>query len=74
MNESNYQKIEESSGAIIIKRTPSGNFILCVKHRNNKVGFPKGHIESGENPKQAAIREVIEETGYKKLDIVLLHC
>lgn len=27
--------------------------------------FPKGHIEHGETPRQAALREVQEETGYK---------
>ena len=27
--------------------------------------FPKGHIEAGETPRQAALREVLEETGYK---------
>lgn len=26
--------------------------------------FPKGHIEKKESPKQAALREVLEETGY----------
>lgn len=26
--------------------------------------FPKGHIEKNESPKEAAIREVLEETGY----------
>lgn len=27
--------------------------------------FPKGHIEAGETPRQAALREVLEETGYR---------
>ncbi|MFA6002504.1 MAG: NUDIX domain-containing protein [Elusimicrobiota bacterium] len=26
--------------------------------------FPKGHLEVGEGPRQAALREVAEETGY----------
>lgn len=26
--------------------------------------FPKGHIEENESPKEAALREVLEETGY----------
>ncbi|HEY81104.1 MAG TPA: NUDIX domain-containing protein [Anaerolineae bacterium] len=32
--------------------------------------LPKGHIEPGETPKQAAVREVCEESGYCHLAIV----
>ena len=28
-------------------------------------GYPKGHLEKGENPVDAAVREVFEETGFK---------
>ena len=38
---------------------PSGAYIL-----------PKGHIEEGENPAGAAVRETTEETGYTDLKIV----
>ena len=31
--------------------------------------FPKGHIEAGETPRQAALREVLEETGYRAVII-----
>ena len=27
--------------------------------------FPKGHVEKGETPRRAAVREVLEETGYR---------
>lgn len=33
--------------------------------RNNRWCFPGGHIENGETPKQAAVREVFEETGIR---------
>ena len=33
--------------------------------QNNKWSIPKGHIEEGETPEEAAIREVAEETGIK---------
>lgn len=33
--------------------------------RNNRWCFPGGSIESGESPEEAAVREVLEETGVK---------
>ena len=38
--------------------------------RNGIPDLPKGHIEKGEDPEQAALREVLEETGIGKLHIV----
>ena len=38
--------------------------------RNGIPDLPKGHIEKGEQPEQAALREVEEETGIGKLRIV----
>jgi 8-oxo-dGTP diphosphatase len=42
--------------------------LLMVKVRNlegqERWTFPKGHIEKGETEKDAAVREVEEETGY----------
>ena len=37
-------------------------------HRNNRWDLPKGRIEKGENEIDAAVREVIEETGVKRSD------
>lgn len=39
--------------------------VLLVQHRAGHWAFPKGHAESGENPQQAAERELVEETGLK---------
>lgn len=41
--------------------------VACIARRN-RAGrlewcLPKGHIEAGESPEQAAVREVAEETG-----------
>ena len=51
------------------------NKVLLVKNRLRKEykeyydsgfwGFPKGHMEEGESPLDAAEREVFEETGFK---------
>jgi len=36
----------------------------------HEVRLPKGHIEKGETPQQAALREVCEESGYCDLQII----
>lgn len=55
---------EKSCGAVIYRRK-SGNleFLLIKNRRGGNWGFPKGHIERGENEFETALREVREETG-----------
>ena len=36
------------------------------------IEFPSGHVEQGEDPKGAAIRELFEETGYRAKDLELI--
>ena len=45
---------ERDRVAIIARHSRSGHLEWCL---------PKGHIEQGETPQQAAIREISEETG-----------
>ena len=61
---------EKSCGAVIYRKR-SGNieYLLVKNKRGGNWGFPKGHIEIGENEYDTAMREVKEETG---LDIVPL--
>lgn len=40
---------------------------LVIRDRYDNWGFPKGHLESGEEPASAALREVGEETGLDQL-------
>lgn len=41
---------------------------FLVQHRNGSHwGFPKGHAEKGESPKDTAERELLEETGMRVL-------
>jgi 8-oxo-dGTP pyrophosphatase MutT (NUDIX family) len=48
----------------VIVVDPSMRRILCVRHpRLNKWLFPGGHIEEGELPHDAALRELREEVG-----------
>ena len=39
------------------------NFFVVKRNNYNDISLPKWHIESGENSEQAALREVMEETG-----------
>jgi ADP-ribose pyrophosphatase YjhB (NUDIX family) len=58
-------KMAPAAGGVVIA---NGKFVSIV--RNGIPDLPKGHIETGEDPKQAATREVEEETGIGKLQIV----
>jgi bis(5'-nucleosidyl)-tetraphosphatase len=59
---------EYSAGAVIFRHTEEGTeFLLIYSERNGIWGFPKGHIEKGETETDAALREIFEETGLKRL-------
>ena len=42
---------------------------LVIRDRYGQWGLPKGHLEDGESSKQAALREVNEETGLTDLEL-----
>ncbi len=58
-------KMAPAAGGIVEK---DGKFVSIM--RKGIPDLPKGHIEKGETPEQAALREVEEETGIGKLQIV----
>jgi ADP-ribose pyrophosphatase len=65
------------SAAVILPVTTTGNVILSVEPRvftKTTVGvdLPAGYIEKGENPSDAARRELLEETGYKAGEVIEL--
>jgi len=51
---------EKSCGCIIVK---DKRVLLVYEKNRNFWGFPKGHVEEGENEIQTALREVKEEVG-----------
>jgi 8-oxo-dGTP pyrophosphatase MutT (NUDIX family) len=53
------------AGAVVYRSTGSSPELLLVtsKSRPEQWVLPKGHIEPGEAPERAAVREVAEETG-----------
>lgn len=44
--------------------------LLLIRPAIDEVRLPKGHIEPGETPEQAALREVAEESGYDDIEII----
>lgn len=58
---------EVSAGGVAVRVEDGIAYAACIGRRN-RAGrlewcLPKGHIEAGESPEVAAIREVAEETG-----------
>jgi 8-oxo-dGTP pyrophosphatase MutT (NUDIX family) len=51
---------QHSAGGLIVR---SGRILLISTQEGRRWQLPKGHIEEGETPEQAAVREVREETG-----------
>ena len=55
---------EHSAGGVILEN----GRVLLIRMRNLEGAevwtFPKGHLEAGETPEAAALREVAEETGF----------
>jgi 8-oxo-dGTP pyrophosphatase MutT (NUDIX family) len=58
-----------SAGVIPIRRTPQGWRILVLRAYKNW-DFPKGRVEPGEEPIDAAKREATEETGLTQFDFL----
>jgi len=58
----------KSAGFIVYKDNPRE--FLMLHYVKNHWDFPKGHIEKGENEIKAALRELKEETGIDKIDIM----
>jgi len=59
-------KQEVSAGGIVYRLSEGRPFFLLIRDSYGNLGFPKGHLEQGEPPDQAAVREVTEETGVDK--------
>lgn len=58
---------ERSAGGVVFRVVEGRALFLLIRDSYRNWGFPKGHLESGEEPEQAAIREVAEETGLGSL-------
>ncbi len=75
-----YQKREiiEHPGAVGIVAITNENKVVLVKQYRKAIEkaiweIPAGKLEQGENPRDCAIRELKEETGYTANNIKLIH-
>ena len=59
--------MEKSFGIIIFRSNTEIEYLLL--ETKNYWGFPKGHAKEDETEIESAIRETVEETGIKKLEI-----
>ncbi len=61
-------ELEVSAGGIVFRRqAEEGTRYLLIRDSYDNWGFPKGHLEDGESPAEAALRETAEETGLEHL-------
>ena len=55
--------IERSAGGVVVRSLAGVWHALVIRDSYGNWGLPKGHIEGGESLREAAAREVEEETG-----------
>ena len=72
------EKVVKNGGknsVIVVAITDNNEFVITIQSRINGeriVEFPSGYIEVGEEPINAAKRELVEETGYTSDDVIVL--
>ncbi|WP_035967349.1 NUDIX hydrolase [Bradyrhizobium sp. YR681] len=54
-----------AAGGIVLRRGAPPLFAIVRQRKRNEWVLPKGKLDDGETPKQAAHREVLEETGHE---------
>jgi 8-oxo-dGTP pyrophosphatase MutT (NUDIX family) len=57
-----------SAGGVVVHED---NVLVLDRPDRDEVRLPKGHIEDGESPDAAALRETAEEAGYDDLEIIV---
>lgn len=70
--------VSKGHGAVLVVPILDAEHFLLIREWASgtgryELGFPKGKIEAGETPEQAALREAMEEVGYGANQLTCLH-
>lgn len=58
------------AGGVVMKEEKGCARVLLIRDSYGHWTWAKGHIEKGETPAETAVREISEETGLKKLEVI----
>lgn len=61
---------EKSCGLVVFRKAQPENLYLLLHYPSGHWDFAKGHVEAGETEEQTAIRELAEETGITKVNLI----
>ena len=66
------QRTAVSAGAIILREIEGELKLALAHHKNSEKEWvlPKGHVDPGETLEQAALREIHEETGLVRVQLI----
>ena len=68
-----YSWYESADVVVVVPFLDDSTLVMIKQYRyplhKALLEFPAGHIENGENPKETAVRELAEETGYHSKEI-----
>lgn len=56
-------RVPHAAGCVIVRHSEAQPLFLLIRDQYGHWTFPKGHLDEGETSRDAAVREVLEETG-----------
>lgn len=69
-----FEKLRRCDTTSVVPLLPNGNFLIAEDSqpgRDTVLTFPGGQVDKGEDPEAGALRELLEETGYRAENIEL---